>query len=168
MKVGVISDTHLSSGGLRRLSSRIVSGIRESFKELEDLVSPHFRDVDAVIHAGDLLDLEVITLLEKFGPVYAVAGNMDPSHVRQKLQDRQVVELAGFKIGITHGWGKPRGLVEAIRTEFDDVDCIVFGHSHRSRVYGHQGAVLGAGQTMQCADEEIEVAGVPSPPKKGV
>ncbi len=132
MKIGVISDTHLSCSGMRRLSSRLISGISESFQDLESILSPHFQSVDAVLHAGDMVDIEVISVLEKFGPVYAVAGNMDTSEVRERYPEKQVVELSGFKIGMMHGWGKPHGLVEKIRAKFDRVDCIVFGHTHRS------------------------------------
>ncbi len=132
MKVGVVSDTHLSSGTMGRMASRLISGISETFRELEGILSSHFRDVDAVLHAGDLVDLEVISILERFGPVYAVSGNMDPGDVRARLPEKQVVELGGFKIAMMHGWGKPHGLHNQIRAEFNDVDCIVFGHTHRA------------------------------------
>jgi putative phosphoesterase len=131
MKAGVISDTHLSSGGMRRLSSRLISGISESMRELEELLNHYFQDVDAVLHAGDLVDLEVVKVLENFGEVYVVAGNMDPGDVRARYPEKRVVELGGFKIGMMHGWGKPEGLAEKVRAKFDDVDCIIFGHTHR-------------------------------------
>lgn len=132
MKVGVLSDTHLSSGGVRRLSSRLVSGISETFNELETMLQPHFSGVDAVLHAGDMVDLAVVDVLEKFGPVYAVAGNMDRADVREVFPEERIVELGGFRIGMVHGWGSPHGLVKNIRSKFEDVDCIVFGHTHRA------------------------------------
>ena len=61
MRIGVISDTHLPGYD----------------KKLKTIVERYFRDVDLILHAGDLVDLGV---LEVFGnrPVKAVCGNMDP------------------------------------------------------------------------------------------
>ena len=134
MIVGVVSDTHLSP--LKRMDGNF------SFEDLcrddnlrnfYDIIKPHFRDVDAVIHAGDILDLTVVTVLKHFGEVYAVSGNMDPGTVKNTFPDKRVVKLAGFNIGITHGSGAPDGLSFKVRRKFsgENVDCIVFGHSHQ-------------------------------------
>jgi putative phosphoesterase len=55
---------------------------------------------------------------------------MDPA--APDLPLRRVVEFAGVRIGLIHGWGPPAGLVLRLRREFADlsVDCLVFGHSH--------------------------------------
>ena len=63
--------------------------------------------------------------------VLAVSGNMDGHLVTQTLPTKRVIELEGFRIGLIHGWGAPQGLEDRIRNEFERVDCIVFGHSHR-------------------------------------
>ena len=55
-KIGVISDTHGKfDGAVVRL----------------------FKDVDLIIHAGDIGKAEVVTLLEQIAPVLAVEGNND-------------------------------------------------------------------------------------------
>ncbi len=133
MKVGVISDTHLATGGIRRLASKMIQKVSEDLEALYELLAPHFKDVSAVIHAGDLVDLAVLEVLKRFGEVYAVAGNMDPASVRQVLPEKRIIELKGFRIGIIHGWGAPTGLSERVRREFagENLDCIVFGHSHQ-------------------------------------
>ncbi|MFY9609660.1 MAG: metallophosphoesterase family protein [Blastocatellia bacterium] len=56
MKIGVISDTH----GL-----------------FDESITSIFARVDAMIHAGDIGQLEVIARLEKIAPVFAVEGNND-------------------------------------------------------------------------------------------
>jgi putative phosphoesterase len=114
MKIGVISDTHLS----------------KPTSELAQLIHTVFADATMILHAGDLTELEV---LEAFSDkeVVAVAGNMDTMDVRNQLPSERVVEAGGFRIGLTHGWGHPFGVPKKIADTFRDVDVIVYGHSHR-------------------------------------
>jgi len=37
-----------------------------------------------------------------------------------------------FKIGLIHGYGAPKDIINTVRKEFDKVDVIVFGHSHKA------------------------------------
>jgi len=115
IKVGVISDTHIP----RRA------------KALPDFVFESFQGVDLILHAGDLLSEDVITDLETIAPVYAVAGNNDSFEIYQKYGEKRIVEIGGKKIGLTHGYGRDKTHLNAY-AEFmkDNVDCIVFGHSH--------------------------------------
>lgn len=114
MKIGVISDTHLAVPDDR----------------LEKIVRDHFQGVDLILHAGDIVDIGV---LEAFGDteVCAVSGNMDHASVRDMFPEKQVIEIEGWRIGLIHGWGSPSGLEERVLGEFEDVACVVYGHSHR-------------------------------------
>lgn len=118
MKIGVISDTHLKT------SSDIIP-FRKSLVQL-------FKGVDAILHAGDLITLEVLKELESVAKTMAVAGNMDYPQVIQALPPKRVLNFGLYKIGLIHGWGSPNGLADRVKREFKDadVDCIVFGHSH--------------------------------------
>jgi uncharacterized protein len=113
-KIGVISDTHLAGYD----------------DKLRSVIAQHFYDVDMILHAGDLVDLRV---LEIFGrkKVKAVCGNMDNHSVREKLPEQLIFEVKGFKFGMIHGWGSPSGLEEKILAKLGDVDCIVYGHTHK-------------------------------------
>ncbi len=113
IRIGVISDTHLN----------------RPIKELEDLAEGPFKEVDMILHAGDMTELGV---LDAFSgkKVIAVCGNMDSSLVRKEFPTHRVVSAASFKIGLIHGWGGPQGIEERIAREFDGVDCIVYGHTH--------------------------------------
>lgn len=130
MRIGVISDTHISSSNVN--GNRYILDSRLNPDFLYEIVEPYFRNVDCIIHAGDITDLSVIAVLKKFGDVYAVAGNMDSSALSHELGTRKILELGKFRIGVMHGWGGPDSLSFRIRQEFreDKVDCIVFGHSH--------------------------------------
>ncbi|MCU0822664.1 MAG: metallophosphatase family protein [Spirochaetes bacterium] len=134
MIVGVISDTHLSPLKRMDINSSFEDLCRDdNLRSFFNLIEPHFKAADAVIHAGDIIDFSVLTVLENFGDVYTVSGNMDPWAVKDAFPEKRVVNLAGFKIGITHGSGGPGGLPLKVRQKFYDekVDCIVFGHSHQ-------------------------------------
>lgn len=88
MRLGVIADTH----GLLR-------------PEVFEL----FREVDHILHAGDLGPLELLDELEAMAPVTAVYGNTDGWEVRQRLPQVAEVELAGLQFVVTHGdqFGSP-------------------------------------------------------------
>ncbi len=113
MKIGVISDTHLT----------------QSTPDLAELMNGPFKEVETIFHAGDLTELAV---LDAFAgkKVLAVCGNMDSPTVRKQLPTYRVFQTEKFKIGLIHGWGGPRGIEERIAREFERVNCIVYGHTH--------------------------------------
>ena len=115
MKIGVISDTHLNGYDDR----------------LRRLMDDHFHDVSLILHAGDLVDIRV---LDAFAgkDVKAVCGNMDPQSVRQYLPDRLIITIENYRVGIIHGWGMPFGLEYKLLKEVGQVDCLVYGHTHRA------------------------------------
>lgn len=132
MKIGVISDTHISGKSLhpKKLASRFINKVTAEAEELCRMVEPYFKGVDLIIHAGDFVSYEVVTALEEIAPLEGVAGNMDPHEISSRLPIKREVSAGGFKIGVVHGYGPPHGLEQKLRREFDKVDCIVFGHSH--------------------------------------
>ena len=135
MKIGVISDTHLTGPGLsaRKVTSKLIYTTNETLEQLQQILKPHFSGTGLILHAGDAVDLAVLEMLESFAPVRAVIGNMDSSQVRSRWPERDVVEAEGRSIGLIHGWGSPDGLPERVLESFDpSVEVIVFGHSHRS------------------------------------
>jgi uncharacterized protein len=115
MRIGILSDTHLTK-------------VDEVFKEF---IKQHFTGVDAIIHAGDMVDASVAKFLSTWEFI-AVSGNMDGTAVRDEFPTKRIEEISGKRIGIIHGWGHPGGITERIIDEFrnDEVDCIVFGHTH--------------------------------------
>jgi len=116
VKIGVISDTH----------------IRSSAKLLSNIIYKAFDGVDMILHAGDILINEVIIELETIAPVYAVAGNNDGYEMLYKYGTKRIIEANGKKIGLTHGTSGGRTYKNAY-AEFlgSDVDCVVYGHSHK-------------------------------------
>lgn len=117
MKIGVIADTH----------------IPDRAKDIPQKVLEAFKQMDMVIHAGDLVDIKVIDELKKVCKnVKAVCGNMDPDDIRKILPEKTIIKAGAFKIGVMHGYGSPSNLIEILGGAFkqDKVDIIIFGHSH--------------------------------------
>jgi len=114
MKIGVISDTHL----------------RELNPDFKKMIESHFRDVEKIFHTGDFVDWSIAEYLSSRRELIAVCGNMDPRDIQEAFPRKRVVEIKGFKIGLIHGGGPPFGIESRIRGEFDEVDAIVYGHSH--------------------------------------
>ena len=114
MKVGVISDTHVPA---------MVPSLPPAIFEI-------FKNVDLILHAGDIVDLSVLDELRAIAPVEAVAGNMDDMSVHHALPFKKVMTLGTFRVGLIHGKFKIDLQKEMIRKEFDNVDLIVYGHSH--------------------------------------
>ena len=113
MKIGVVSDTH----------SKEMPG-----QKLKD-----FKAVDLIIHTGDFCDIEDYQVLSKIKEVKGVYGNMDTVAIRQLFPRRQIIKCGAFNIGLFHGEGPPRTILESVKGEFkkDKVDMVIFGHSHQ-------------------------------------
>jgi len=130
MKVGLVSDTHLSSDRLPEAVTNALAG------------------VDLILHAGDLVTLDVLRHLEAIVPVTAVQGNMDLPGVQLNLPLKTVVEAAGRRIGLIHGHHVPypervlpppldyEAMHAYLLSEFpnEGVECIVYGHTHQAHV----------------------------------
>ena len=111
----MISDTH----------------IRYSFQGLPAAIFEAFRNVDRIIHCGDINVLDVLEELEMLAPVSAVCGNTDPYETVQKLPDQLILDMEGYRIGVTHGAGPGIARQNALRCfKGEQVDVLLYGHSH--------------------------------------
>ncbi len=79
-----------------------------------------------------MVDLSVITDLQRFAPVKAVHGNMDPFDIIRRYPESLELELEGHRICMTHGTGARFGIENRILKRFKSKkpDIIIFGHSH--------------------------------------
>ncbi|MBI4708568.1 MAG: metallophosphoesterase [Candidatus Omnitrophica bacterium] len=119
MKIGVISDTH----------------IPDRAKSIPNDLLEALKGVDMIIHAGDFAELSLLDKLKSVcGNIKAVSGNMDPAEIKDQLPEKEVFKVGKFKIGLMHGWGQPDKLPGLLAEKFkgDNVDVIVFGHSHQA------------------------------------
>jgi uncharacterized protein len=110
----VVADTHLKAGQGGRLMERLRNA------ELT-------RDIDAVFHAGDLVDADVLDALSVVAPVHAVLGNNDHGLA---LPERIEVRVGGCLIAMVHDSGPSTGRPARLRRWFPRADVVLFGHSH--------------------------------------
>lgn len=115
--IGIISDTHIPARA----------------KFLPPKVKEIFQDVDLIIHAGDIVSLEVIEELEEIAPVIAVHGNMDPLEIKQKFPSAVCIQIYNWRIGLVHDSIFPWFEWEMYRiAKESDLDILIFGHTHRT------------------------------------
>ena len=114
MRIGVVSDTHS----------------REIPHQLADV----FSKVDLIVHAGDICSVEDLEFFSRIKEVVAVCGNMDDENLCCKLPKRRIFQVGKISIGLCHGRGPAKRVVDYVKEEFkeDKVDVVIFGHSHRA------------------------------------
>jgi hypothetical protein len=115
VKIGVISDTH----GLLR---------PEALAAL--------RDVDRVLHAGDVGKAEILDRLRELAPVTVVRGNVDRETWAAALPDSDLVEFEGVSIYILHDLSRLD-----LKPEAADIRVVVYGHSHQPKIEEKNGVL---------------------------
>ena len=113
MRIGVISDNH---------------------GYLDPAVLQIFAGVGHIIHAGDIMDPQILERLEAVAPVTAVAGNMDSGEPTSVLPREVVGEVAGVRFLVGHkrkrllrdlAAGSIAGLAAG-----EMPDLVIYGHDH--------------------------------------
>ncbi len=104
----------------------------------------HLSDVDVIIHAGDFKTTQTFNLLREYKSFIGVWGNNDPEEIKALLNETEIVELEGYRIGIFHGHGTKGTTIERAYSRFSDIqtDVIIFGHSHQPVITTRQGVLL--------------------------
>jgi uncharacterized protein len=128
MRIGLIADTH----------------IPETCDRLPDSVRLAFREVDLVMHAGDVYVNSVIEELARIAPVMVAIGNGDEGseyhrhrlEPDERIRETHLLEVEGLRVGLAHELPTPDETPEpAFRNAMErhfggPVDILVQGHSH--------------------------------------
>ena len=113
MRIGVLSDTH---------------------DYLDPRVFDIFEGVERIMHAGDIVSMDIIIELSAIAPVIAVRGNMDSADISANYPEDQRVQLAGTDIFMTHNGAlllrRPNLFEERCGPKRPDV--FIYGHTHRA------------------------------------
>jgi putative phosphoesterase len=110
MRLGIISDTH----GLLR-------------PEVFDA----FREVDHILHAGDIGSVELLEELETIAPVTAVYGNTDGFDLRSRVPAVVETQIEGLDFVLTHGDQLGSPTPEGLVTAYPSAEVIIYGHTHK-------------------------------------
>lgn len=140
MRIGLIGDTHYPEAG-----------------PLWDEAYDALRDVDLILHAGDLHVVEVLDWLEeRCGvPVLAVRGNGDDGSGGRplcpedpRMKPVQVIDAGGLRVGMVHDatlpeWPPHRTLESIMEHHFGGaVDVLVHGDTHVPEIEMMRGVLL--------------------------
>ena len=113
VKFGLISDTHIN---IEDDSSKI--------KSLMEQLRNIFKNVDEIIHAGDVCDEGFLKMLQEIAPTKCVRGNMD---VLDNLEDFIRFSVGKYNIGIIH---KPPKDFDLFFREHH-LHILIHGHTHQ-------------------------------------
>lgn len=102
MKLAILSDTH----GL-----------------LRPQVLDCLRDVDAIVHGGDINSQKIVDTLKSYAPLYVVRGNNDKDWA-EAIPKELRFSLGGLHFYMVHN-------KKDIPAELAGVDVVIYGHSHK-------------------------------------
>lgn len=103
------------------------------------------RNVDAIVHCGDMVHAMAIPLFEALAPLQAVAGNNDPAELQHRFGKRKILQFGSVRIGVVHGHdGVGRSTLARAQNAFkgETVNAVLFGHSHVPYCEQHEGVLL--------------------------
>lgn len=129
LRIGVISDTHIYTGGRRELHPAITRLFRRA-------------RADLMVHLGDANSRSVLEEIAEIAPLIAVPGNNDDDDLQVILPQTTRFSVGRFTFGVLHGHGGRSARDEAIRRWAGKVDCVLFGHSHKPLLERVDGTTL--------------------------
>ena len=109
MKIGLISDTH---------------------GHLPADVFKVFRDVDLIMHAGDIGDIAVIKELEAIAPVSAIYGNIDTWPIVSSYPIMQTTKIESYIFYLIHDIVNVKHFRFELFKKNISPDIVVYGHTH--------------------------------------
>ena len=115
-KIGIISDTH----GLIR--QRVVKS---------------FKDVDLIVHAGDVGKPEVLETLQSIARVYPVRGNVDGGKWADNLPFTEVVKVGQTYLYVLHDLNTLD--LDLVAAGFN---AVISGHSHIPKIKERNGVLF--------------------------
>jgi len=113
-------------------------------KTLPAVLQAALGSADHIIHAGDITMPDILDMLAAFASVTAVAGNADDEALRLALDERRILRTGRFRVGVCHGHGTRGKTLDRALAAFDgqQVDAVVFGHSHIPYLGIHNGVLM--------------------------
>jgi putative phosphoesterase len=115
MHLLILSDTHVPSRA----------------KTLPDAVWTAVDEADVVVHAGDWTSADLHRdLAARASRLVGVYGNNDGRELRDVLPEVARTTLAGVRFAVVHETGARANRESCMAAVYDEVDVLVFGHSH--------------------------------------
>ena len=122
---------------LAHQNSYLIGAISDTHGRIPADVPQAFRDVDLIIHAGDVGDQTVLDQLSKIAPVVAVRGNMDFGKWAEKLPETEIVEIGQIVLYVLHIANRLD-----VDPEKSGFKAVISGHTHRPDIYEDNGVTF--------------------------
>jgi putative phosphoesterase len=115
LRLVLMADTHLPKRA-RRLPDELWAAVEAA---------------DLVVHAGDWVEAGLLDELEaRSRRLVGVYGNNDGPELRSRLPEVARETVEGLRLGVVHETGARTGREVRCDALYDDLDVLVFGHSH--------------------------------------
>ena len=118
MKFGIISDTHITSNTKKTQIKALIEQLKGVFK-----------DVEKIIHAGDVCEEFFLNEIKNIAPITCVRGNVDKI---ANLEEFVKFSHGRYNIGVIHIL--PENLEEFMKKY--ELHIIIFGHTHIPLIKG--------------------------------
>jgi len=119
VKIGILSDTHIRSDSDPQKTNALLKELKRAF-----------RDVDHIVHAGDVCEEPFLEKLKKIAPTKCVRGNMDDI---PELKSFLRFSIGKYTIGVIHQL--PSTTLEEFFREHK-LHILIYGHSHQPLIKG--------------------------------
>ena len=134
-------DIKINLSDLIKKPDIVIGVLSDTHNQLNDIVLNSLQDCDAIIHAGDIGDADILEQLNAHANyVFPVRGNNDteekwPTHdlpALADIPDNLELSFDNKVIAVTHGhqFHKVQSRHDKLRDQFPHADIIVYGHSH--------------------------------------
>ena len=118
VKFGIISDTHITKNDDPKKIEVLLDEIKQAFK-----------DVDEIIHCGDVCERDFLDELKKIAPTKCVEGNDD------NIKDlKKFIKFSAGKYNIGAIHQPPENLEEFFKE--NNLHILIHGHSHQPIIKG--------------------------------
>jgi putative phosphoesterase len=114
MEIGILSDTHLTD--------QDISNQSPGFLKILGACRAYFRNIDHIVHAGDVCCPELIALLGSYAPISVVRGNMDEYAGITLWPKVLTLEFEHIPIGVAHD--------PADAISLPNIRVAICGHTH--------------------------------------
>jgi len=118
VKYGILSDTHIEA-----------NEDPEKIRILLEQLRRPFKDVNEIIHAGDVCEKFFLEELENIAPTMCVKGDFDNF---SGLEEFVIISTENYKIGVIHT--KPENLEAFFKKK--SIQILIFGHTHQPIIKG--------------------------------
>src|SRR5215208_1349376 len=126
---------------IRRKKVTLPKGIVGVISDTHGLIRPEalaaLKDVELIIHGGDIGKVEVLRSLSAIAPVYAIRGNNDREPWAKKLPDVLNLQINGRKFCVIHNVNELDGDPKAA-----GFDAVISGHSHKPSIVTCDGVLF--------------------------